>query len=97
MGKSDMKKVVWVYNTLKSSDIEWEMKIWHSTTIEMVQVSFWSLFLGEVSGSKADVYLSDHSEKAGFLWVERKDRKGSILSLPIFNMCLIPVLLASTL
>lgn len=34
------------------------------------------LSLAEVSGNGADVYLSDCSEKAGFLWVKRKDRKG---------------------
>lgn len=55
------------------------------------------LSLTEVSGNRADIYLSDLSEKAGFLWVKWKDRKCSILALPILKVRLIPVPLASTL
>lgn len=70
---------------------------WHWVRDENMAFKSPGLFLAEVSEGRADIYLSDHSEKAWCLTVKRKDRKGSILSLPIFNMCLIPVLLASAL
>lgn len=50
-----------------------------------------------VSGNRADIDLSDLSERAGFLRVKRKGRKGSILVSPTLKVCLIPLLLASTL
>lgn len=56
-----------------------------------------SLSPAAVSGNRADTDLSDLSERAGFLRVKRKGRKGSILVSPTLKLCLIPLLLPSTL
>lgn len=56
-----------------------------------------SLSPAAVSGNRADIDLSDLSERARFLRVKRKGRKGSILVSPTLKVCLIPLLLASTL